>query len=64
MEPDLGSGLASALLRVNDGPAAMLQGAMLGCAFIMVIDMLQPDVGDGASSNVQSSRRKTTISSA
>lgn len=37
----LGSGLASGLLRVNEGPAAMLQGAMLGAGFVMAFSMLQ-----------------------
>ena len=58
----LGSGLASALLRVNDGPAAMLQGAMLGCAFIMVIDMLQPELGDDTAIHVQSSQKRPASS--
>ena len=48
----LGSGLASALLRVNDGPVAMLQGGMMGSAFIMVIDMMS--VNTDANANVES----------
>ena len=61
----LGSGLASALLRVDDGPAAMLQGAMLGCAFIMVIDLLQPtELGADSAIHAQSSGRKQAATTA
>ena len=42
----LGSGLASGLLRVNEGPAAMLQGALLGAGFIMAFSLLQKDKKD------------------
>ena len=39
----LGSGLASGLLRVNEGPAAMFQGALLGAGFVMAFSMLQSE---------------------
>jgi hypothetical protein len=39
----LGSGLASGLLRIKEGPAAMAQGAMLGAGFVMAIDLMQPE---------------------
>jgi hypothetical protein len=53
----LGSGLASGLLRIKEGPAAMAQGAMLGAGFVMAIDLMQPEASTNSAADAHFAQR-------
>jgi hypothetical protein len=61
----IGSGLASAALRINEGPVAIAQGFGMGCLFVYAIDQFMPQTNDvtGTGPQTQTTRRSNNVRS-